>query len=314
MAVHVLSEHFKYFFSRLNPSPSFDAQASSQYNTVKGLIENPSGLASALSPQCFLQGSYRQATAIHAINDVDIVVQCRLWQPGASTGFSVVTWSRDDIFRTIAAPLLADGRYSTKVRYGPQSMCVKVDLGIKIEILPVVYKQGIDNPAQEPFRLYRPAAGEWQDGYARYHQQWLTWKNGAEKTAGNFIPAIKVVKHLRSTFGIDAVSFHIECVLFRLPDEVFRGAPADYIPAVLSSLTAASAEVIHIGGCTTPCGDRDVLSPGEWTLTKWQAFHEIAGKWARAATLASRSGDRNSAISMWRTLLDEAYFPLATSA
>lgn len=51
---------------------------------------------------------------------------------------------------------------------------IKVELGIKIEILPVVYKQGTIEPSAEPFRLFRPEAGEWQDGYARYHEGWLT--------------------------------------------------------------------------------------------------------------------------------------------
>jgi len=120
MAFQGLSGHFVYFFSCLNPSASFEAQASSQYNTIKQLIEDRHGPAGVLVPQCFLQGSYRQATAIHGINDIDIVVLCSLWQPGS--GFGVVSWNRDDIFRTIAAPLLADGRYRTKVRYGPQSM------------------------------------------------------------------------------------------------------------------------------------------------------------------------------------------------
>ena len=180
------------------------------YTTVKALIEDPNGAARELSPQCFLQGSYRQATAIHTINDIDIVVLCELWQPpsgGAGVGRS---WSRDDILNTVAAPLFADARYRAKVRYGPQSMCIKVDLGIKVEILPVVYKQGNNDASVEPFRLYRPEAAEWQDGFARYHQRWLTWKNSAGKTGSNFIPMIKVLKHLRSVFAVNAVSFHLE--------------------------------------------------------------------------------------------------------
>jgi hypothetical protein len=306
MAAHPLTEHFRYFFARLNPSGSFEAQASSHYSSIKRLIEDRSGLASALSPQCFLQGSYRQATAIHSINDVDVVALCSLWQPGDGSGTG---WTRDEIFDTIAAPLLADGRYRAKVRYGPTSMCVKVDLGIKVEILPVVYKQGNSDASKEPFRLFRPETAQWEDGYARYHQQWLTWKNSDDKTAGNFIPAIKVLKHLRSIFGIDAVSFHIECLLFRLPDEVFRGAPADYIPAVLASMTSATPDAMYLAGCTTPCGDRNVFTQGEWDVTKWFLFHEMATKWAAAAQAASRSGDRHFAISMWRTLLGADYFP-----
>src|SRR2546421_357004 len=119
MAVHALSSHFNWFFGRLNPSPNFVTRASSEYDTVKHLIENPLGPASVLAPRCFLQGSYGQQTAIHTINDVDIVALCSLWQPAAAGGGSAggVTWSRDQIFATVAAPLWADGRYRDKVRF-----------------------------------------------------------------------------------------------------------------------------------------------------------------------------------------------------
>ena len=80
MAVHQLSAHFVSFFLRLNPGSSFEAAASSQYNTIKGLIEDRQGYAAVLSPICFLQGSYKQQTAIYTINDVDIVVLCSLWK------------------------------------------------------------------------------------------------------------------------------------------------------------------------------------------------------------------------------------------
>ena len=115
---------------------------------------------------------------------MDVIALCNLWHPGSGTGRS---YGRDEIFQIIAAPLLNDARYKSKVRYGPRSMCIKVDLGIKIEILPVVFKAGNEDPQKEPFRLYRPETGAWEDGYARYHQQRLTWMNRQDKTAGNFI-------------------------------------------------------------------------------------------------------------------------------
>jgi hypothetical protein len=86
MAIHTLSQHFMSFFLRLNPGPSFEAIASSQYQTIKGLIEDPRGPAALLAPVCFLQGSYRQQTATYTINDVDIVALARLWQPGSGRG------------------------------------------------------------------------------------------------------------------------------------------------------------------------------------------------------------------------------------
>jgi Second Messenger Oligonucleotide or Dinucleotide Synthetase domain len=229
MTIHALSANFSYFFGRINPSVSFQRQAASEHQTITALIEGAKGVASELSPKCFLQGSYRQETAIYTINDVDIVVLCGLTHPpvqGSLGGFQSKFWTRDMIFDAIAAPLLNDMRYRNKVKYHNGSMCIKVDLGIKIEILPVVFKTGISDSTIEPFRLYRPEKQTWEDGYARYHQRWLTVKN--KSAFGNFIPAIKVLKHMRSLIGLQAVSFHIECLLYRLPDNVFFGSPADY--------------------------------------------------------------------------------------
>jgi hypothetical protein len=309
MAVQQLSRHFERFFSRLNPGASFEATASSQYNTIKELIEDARGLASLLSPRCFLQGSYRQQTAIYSINDVDIVVLCSLSQPGPPGGGP--GWDRNRIFSTIAAPLLADGRYAAKVRFGPTSMCIKVDLGIKVEILPVVYKAGNNDPAAEPFRLFRPETGGWEDGYARYHQQWLSLKNRPERTGGNFIPMVKVLKHLRSLTSLSAVSFHLECLLYSLPDELFRGAPADYISAVLNRIATTPAATLYNAGCRTPCGERKIFVANEWSLASWQVFHDALIKvWAKGSVLANNATDRQQAIEIWRIVLGEDYFPL----
>ncbi len=81
MAHHSLSAHFNSFFKRLNPSLTFEQQAAREHKTITNLIENPYSLASELSPHCFLQGSYKQDTAIYTINDVDIVTLCKLWHP-----------------------------------------------------------------------------------------------------------------------------------------------------------------------------------------------------------------------------------------
>ena len=155
MAVYALSRNFDYFFTRLNPSLSFQSTASSEHQSIVKLLQG-----SILSPTCFLQGSYKQDTSIYTINDVDIVALCYLWQPGTGSGPG---WSRDQIFDALAAPLRQDQRYKSKIRYSPNSMCLKIDLGIKVEILPVVYKAGTSNPNLEPFRLYRPAAKQWMD-------------------------------------------------------------------------------------------------------------------------------------------------------
>ncbi len=308
MAYHSLTRNFDYFFKRLNPSPSFETKASAQYATVKGLIEDRTGPARELAPMCFLQGSYRHETATYTINDVDIVVLCELWNP-VSGGGSGRSWDRDAIFDTIAAPLRNAFFYRGKVRYHGQSMCIKLEVEPKIEILPVVYKAGNSDPNKEPFRLYRPEHSRWEDGYARYHRAHLSRKNSLSRTGNSFIPAIKVFKHLRTRYALHSVSFHIECLLFSLPDYLFAGGPADYIPSLLSHIAATSASSWYAKELLTPCGERDVFTPSEWTRPEWERFHQAATRWAATARAASQALDMATAISRWQDLLGSDFFP-----
>jgi len=309
MAVQSLSRHFATFFSRLNPSTTFSDTAASQHNTIRGLIENVNGPAAELAPKTFLQGSYRQQTAIYTINDVDIVVLCNLSYPGTPGPGGGKSYGRDEIFRIIAAPLLADGRYRDKVRYGPQSMCIKVALGIKVEILPVVFKKGTTDSTHEPFVLYRPHKGTWEDGYARHHQAWLSMKNNNERTGCNFIPAIKVLKHIRSRFSLSAVSFHLECLLYFLQDGSFIGGPAEYLATVLRSIAVHKPEEWYRTNVMTPCGDRDIFTANEWTTEEWWKFHDLIVRCSKVADQAIAATSEREAIECWQAILGDDFFP-----
>jgi hypothetical protein len=65
MAIHALSANFASFFGRLNPSTTSEQRASSQYNSLKTLLEDHTSLKSQLDPVCMLHGSYRWQTATH---------------------------------------------------------------------------------------------------------------------------------------------------------------------------------------------------------------------------------------------------------
>lgn len=311
MDTHQHTRHFDYFFSRLNPGRTYETRASSQYNTIKALIENRNGPAGVLAPTCFLQGSYRRETAIYTINDIDIVALCQLWYPPTRGAQAGPEWGRHRIFDTIAGALMVDERYKGKVFYSRTSMCIKVDLGIKVEILPVVYQQGNHDPANEPFYLFRPETQQWEQGFARYHQSALTNKN--QNTEGNFIPAVKVFKHLRSRSGLDVASFHIECFLHLLPNALFLGSPADYIPRLLELIASIDGPACWNENYRTPCGDRILFSGSEWTLNGWLAFHQRVGAWNNIAQLASV--ERNAILSrlLWQQLLGDGFFPINVS-
>jgi hypothetical protein len=307
MAVHQLSRHFDYFFSRINPSGTWVARASSHYTAVRSVIEGAGGVAASLSPIVFQQGSYGRDTAIYTINDIDLVALCGLWYPSSSGGGGGKGWSRNEIFDAIAEPLKNDGRYRGKVNYSSTSMCIKVDLGIKVEILPAVFRAGNHDATSEPFYLYRPESAQWEKGFAKQHQEWLTTKN--KSTNGNFIPMVKVLKHFRSKFGSSAVSFHLECFLYSLANELYAGSPADYITAVVSHIASYSADAWYLTIVRTPCGDRDIFTASEWGSANWSAFHGLISRAKPWLAQAITTNDKNVAIQAWQTVLGDDYFP-----
>ena len=311
MPFHNLTDRFNALFGALNPSPSFTATAQSEHSTVAALLTRTDlPCWRYLRPYIFLQGSYKQQTAIYTINDVDIVLLCNLgksslYQQGIDANNRY--WTRDQIFSVVAETLAASHHYKGKIKYNSKSMCVKIELGIKVEILPVL-RRTLESPnTEEPFLLYRPAKDLWEDGFARKHQSLLSEKN--QRTGGNFIPAIKVFKHIRSFHNIPSVSFHIECLLYKIPDEVFKGSPAVYIAALLNHLQASPAEAYKTTYLRTPCGDRDIFTSAEWEFESWKYFHSRIQSLSYAASIANLSQSKVDAITYWQKVLGDNYFP-----
>ena len=160
--------------------------------------------------------------------------------------------------------------------------------------------------------LYRPEKTAWEDGFARYHQSFLSSKNSAARTGGNFIPAIKVFKHIRSLFNKPGVSFHIECFLYSLPDALFLGGPADYLAAIFRTIAAQGPEVWYGNRCMTPCGDRDIFTGSEWGVGWWE-FHALISQCSGVAQSAIATYDQALATSGWQAILGETFFPATVS-
>jgi hypothetical protein len=316
MAQHALADNFRYFFKRINPSPTVTAQAASEYNSIKRLLEGDPTLSSPLGAQCYLQGSYGWETAIYDINDVDIVIFCQgLYYPPAQGSVSApgTSWDRHRIFNAVISALYNDRRYRDKLMpVNSDSMCVKLDLGIKVEMLPVVRNSGNIVTDREPFYLWRPQRNQWELGYASMHRSQLSAKNLT--TAGNFIPMIKVMKHLRTMADLNAVSFHVESLLYQIDYRQFVSTPAEYIPRVLSFIAGITAEAVYRERIMTPCGDRDMFTAEEWGFASWQSFHNALCNWAILAEMAASKADRHEAIQWWKRLLGDDYFPWSVSS
>lgn len=309
MAYNELTEQFRGFFKCINPSPSYEKTASSEHTSIIKILEDASGPSAELAPKCFLQGSYKQDTAIHTINDVDIVALCgNLVHPGNLAGRQ---WSRHEIFDTLASSINADGRYRGKIQYGQNSMCVKIDLGIKIEILPAVKKADASSTDSEPFRIYDPDLKQWTDAYARNHQKLITEKN--KRVNGLLKPMIKVFKHLRDVSPgsneQDAISFHIECLLYCVPDSLFTSSIAYTVEKVLTCVANFSSAQATTSGITSPCGEKMLFSYTEWQAASYERFNKLVQQWSNKARAANGTYNSDAAINFWKQLLGDDYFP-----
>lgn len=304
MATYALTEHFDYFFSQINPSKTWSERAASIYSGVTRVLEAAAGRTAELKPNLFLQGSYRRDTAIYTINDIDIVALCSLWYPGEGNGKG---WSRDEIFSALAAPFKANQLYQGTVRYNATSLCIKLDLAIDVEILPAVYKKGTNEPTVEPFCIYRPEQAKWVDTFARYHHKLLTAKN--KVVNGNFIPAIKALKHIRTQHRLDTVSFHLESFLYAQHDDCFRARPADMLAALFETIVTLPAEQWWKFPIQTPSGDRLLFSDSEWDFASWSQFYNLISALAPVAALARDAANKGSAIQLWQKVLGSNYFP-----
>jgi hypothetical protein len=302
------SKQFASFFTNLNPAATYEAAAARAHGEIRSLIEDPDGPAGALRIRSFLQGSYRRDTAIHTINDVDVVALCHVaYRPSANRA------TRDQIHDMVKLGIAASERYSKKIHHGPESICVKVVLkGVVVEVLPALYFPG--QPLDvDPCYIFKD--GQWVPAFARRHQELVSEKNA--KTDGMFVPMIKVLKHLRSQSGrlavSDAVSFHLECLLFAVADTVYSGSYGECIARVLTSLAGFTPQKAEQSGLRTPVRDKVLFAEDEWNIGAYSRFHPFVREWAAAANEANAEKDADIAAASWQALLREKYFPVNPS-
>jgi len=309
--MHHLTKNFKHFNKRINPAPTYEKIASRTHRRITHLIEDKNGPAGDLNIKCILQGSYKRDTAIYTINDVDIVALCNLSHKSTAN-----QKTRNQIFNIIGKSILEDKTNKDKVKFRKRSICIKIELeSIKIDILPALKYPG-KSMDFEPFYMFKPDEDEskngvWKQGFAREHQKMITNKN--KSTEGNFVPIIKLFKHLRSINSkltrYDAVSYHIECLLYSLKDSIYSGSISQHIESVLHSLSGFTPEKAQKSNIKSPCGDIKLFNHDEWNLQSFSRFYHELKEWNRIVSDANKQDDRDSAIDKWKELLGNDYFP-----
>lgn len=161
----------------------------------------------------FLQGSYKNDTAIYDINDIDIVA--------VRTNNIPYLW--EDIFNDIQNKISSFTFYNGKVTKG--NKCVKLVLqNKKVDVVPAVRQDiynGQRNSFNEPIQVFNRANQIVINNYPKTH-----YDNGVKKnksTNGNYKKCVRLMKNfVKNHKGTNtAPSFYLECLIYSYSDPSF---------------------------------------------------------------------------------------------
>ena len=236
--------------------------------------------------EVFLQGSYKNDTNLGRDSDVDVVVRLttklkpsvadlsgKRLQESGSHRFVYQEWKslRDEALqalRTRFGKVAESGRKTLKVPRG--SIPADADL-----VVTVTYRQGIG--------FYLPDETRWVVSFPQQH-----YSRGSKKEkAANmrFKRTIRMFKAARNRLvekgrlkKEDAPSYFIECLLYNVPDDLFKPKLGASYTGILHWLASARLKDFECQNGQAPLFGR---APEQWSVEKARAFIKaLEGLWA----------------------------------
>jgi len=241
----------------------------------------------------FLQGSYRNGTALADINDVDVVVVYRGVE--RSGWFPDYSWAQ--IFDVLRQRLNADSRYAGKITL--RDKCLNIGTGINLDVVPAIHD---GTPGSDPIWIYSRSQETERRNWPRQHHERCTAKN--TRTRGAFKRTVRLLKRWsRCHFGASRVapSYYVECLLYSLPDKAFEeDSLARSFCLVANAVDSAYRDkwwpvLPRVGGE----GD-DLLGSKEWSIEAFVAFQQALYASREHAMVALTEESPQRAKAAWR--------------
>jgi hypothetical protein len=241
----------------------------------------------------FLQGSYKNDTALWDMNDVDIVAVSRSLVSShfnGTTSINGVSW--EEIFSRIERKLQSDGRSQGK--WTREDKCIRLNTGVKIDIVPAVCIGNIDT---DPVSIYSFSARSERKNWPRGHYEAGTAKSA--RTNGAYKQTVRLLKRwARCWFGARKVapSYYLECAVYAHPDPEFTGNLEDDFIAVGQRLARVSYSTTLLPRLA---GDGDLFTAPEWDSSRFQEFQATLRRSLQYAESAQAAPTENRAREMW---------------
>ena len=253
---------------------------------IRKAMEEHKGL-SQFTYEVFLQGSYKNDTNLGGDSDVDVVIRlAHKLDPGvvALTGAEL---QRNDshkaahrqwrLFRRNALKAL-------KARFGDDASSGRKTLKIKKGTLPADADLVVTLRYRGGIAFYLSDEKRWVVSYPQQHHQWGSKKDKAtnqrfKRTVRMFKAARNRLVDTKALTKDDAPSYFIECLLYNVPDKLFKSKLAPTYTGILAWLTTAKFGDFQ-------CQNRKValFGPGQeqWSVNKAQTLVKALGDLWRA--------------------------------
>lgn len=246
-----------------SPSASKVNQVSRMQNYIQDLLSD--------SHHTFLQGSYKNDTAISDINDVDIVAMRLKTYSGSHSPHAganpLIAWNT--IFSEIEEKLRNQDLYDWTVERDDK--CIKIRGSFNADVVPAVKIE--HDHLEDPIAIFSFSEGKEKMNRPRTHYQNGVRKNQA--TGDNYKPTVRMFKNwVINHFPNDKQtisSFKMECLVHHQDNDLFSGDyAADFVligNKIVETVSMRNALATRIPSI---CGTEDISS--NWSLAGRQNF------------------------------------------
>lgn len=281
----MISQHLIDRFSA-GPSAARTSDVKKLHENIRAALENWGDKKF----DTFLQGSYRNDTAVADINDVDIVA---LYDPGDSPA-PHSQWVR--LFSEVAEILRKTALVSGSVSLGDK--CIKLAGSVNADIVPAISPKPYSST--DPLMIYSRSGYLERKNYPRTH-----YANGVKKqaaTGDTYKATVRLFKRWVHQYrSLKAPSFYIECAVHSVPSSKFDS----YLPL---SFTSVGIELLTYTSMTripSVAGDKDILLSNEWSPSDFATFQRYLTRDIRRVLDAVQSLSQAEANSGWKLAFGE---------
>ena len=251
---------------------------------IRKAMEEHKGL-SQFTYQVFLQGSYKNDTNLGGDSDVDVVIRLAYKLNHDVVALTGTELQKSDTHKAAHRQwqlFRRNALKAVKARFGDEASSGRKTLKIKKGTLPADADLVVTLRYRGGIAFYLSDERRWVVSFPQQHHQWGSKKDKA--TSGRFKKTVRMFKAARNRLvdrkdltKEDAPSYFVECLLYNVPDSLFKQDLAPTYTGILSWLKTAKLGDFQ-------CQNKKVALFGEgreqWSVNKAQTFAKaLQGLW-----------------------------------